>query len=123
MQNTFSGKVVRGDGYGRKIGFPTVNLDIGEVELPPSGVYFGYATLDENNYKAGIVINKDLEGKSTSYGTGKKIEAHLIGYSGDAYGKIVMLKIEKFIREFKNFETEKELIEQITKDIEICSQE
>ncbi|MCC7160232.1 riboflavin kinase [Candidatus Nomurabacteria bacterium] len=112
MQNMFSGKVVRGDGYGRKIGFPTVNLDIGEVGLPASGVYFGFAILGDNNYKAGIVINKD-----------KKIEAHLIGYSGDAYGKIVTLKIEKFLREFKNFDTEKELVEQITKDIEICSQE
>ena len=114
MQYKISGKVIEGDGYGRKIGFPTVNLEFKnkrEEDFPSDGVYAGTGTLESKAYKAGIVI-----------GPGDKIEAHLIEYSGDAYGKEVMLEINKFIREYKNFNTEEELIAQIKKDIEICSQ-
>ena len=106
-----SGFVVRGDGYGRKLGYPTVNLDIEKntEALPPYGVYAGTATLDEADYRAGIIVSP----------TGK-VEAHLIEYTGDAYGKTVTLTLQKFLREFKQFETEEELIEQIKKDLESC---
>lgn len=111
MHYVIKGKVVKGDGYGRKIGFPTVNLDMGTraEALPPPGVYAGMATLENKRYNTGIVI-----------GPGKKAEAHLIGYSGDAYGKEVTLELKKFLREFKKFDTEKELIKQIKEDIEKC---
>ena len=110
MNSIISGKVVRGDGYGRKLGFPTVNLEIKTGELPPAGVYAGSAILDNTSYRAGILINPG----------GKKVEAHLIGYSGDAYGKMVTLEINKFLREYKKFENEKELIVQIEKDLKMC---
>ncbi len=103
------GKVVRGDEYGRKIGFPTVNLSHEDKDLPPAGVYRGKAVLEDTEYRAGIVV-----------GPGEKLEAHLIGFSGDAYGKVVNLEIIKFIREYKKFKTEEELINQIKKDIEQC---
>lgn len=110
MRYTISGVVIKGDGYGRKIGFPTVNLENSHTEeFPPHGVYAGIATLEGKEYKAGIVI-----------GPGDRIEAHLVGYAGDAYGKKVILKINKFLREYKNFDTEEELIIQIKKDIEQC---
>jgi len=101
--------VKRGEGYGKQLGFPTVNLEIGTKELPAEGVYAGTAVLDNQEYKAGIVI-----------GPGEKVEAHLIGYNGDAYGKTVTLSVEKFLRDFKNFENEEELINQIKKDLEKC---
>ncbi|HEV7424063.1 MAG TPA: riboflavin kinase [Candidatus Paceibacterota bacterium] len=109
MNYIISGKVIRGDGYGRKLGFPTVNLDIGKAKLPQTGVYAGTAVLDNVTYRAGILINP----------TGK-VEAHLLGYSGDAYGREVTLQINKFLREYKKFETQEELIEQIGKDLEKC---
>lgn len=104
-----SGIVIKGDGYGKKIGFPTVNLDVGEQELPKAGVYAGNAALEGKEYRAGIVIDSN-----------RKTEAHLIGYNGDAYGKVVMLEVKEFLREFIKFETENELIAQIEKDIEKC---
>lgn len=104
-----SGKVIHGDGYGKKLGFPTVNLEVSTEVLPLEGVYAGIAVLEGIEYKAGIVI-----------GPKNKTEAHLIGYDGDAYGKIVKLEINKFLREYKKFNTEKELIIQITKDISLC---
>lgn len=111
MKNILQGRVVKGDGYGRKLGFPTVNLEIDANEIPKKrmkeGVYAGLALLDDKEYKAGIVIGPD-----------DKTEAHLIGYNGNAYGKKVALIINKFLREYKKFNTEEELIIQIKKDIE-----
>ncbi len=109
MNYIIKGTVVHGDGYGKKIGFPTTNLEVKDQVIPKSGVYAGEAILEDKKYRAGIVI-----------GPGDKVEAHLIGYAGDAYGKSVTLEIEKFIREFKKFETEEELILQIKKDIDLC---
>ncbi len=111
MQYIISGKVIKGDEYGRKIGFPTVNLEVNLGQLPSDGVYCGMATLDVKKYMAGIVV-----------GPKGKIEAHIIGYSGDAYGRPVTLQINKFLREYKKFDSEEELIKQIKKDIDICSQ-
>ena len=110
MRNTIKGKVIKGDGYGRKLGFPTVNLDVNTEEFPAEGVYAGQAILENKKYRAGIVI-----------GPNNKIEAHLLGYDGDAYGKEVTLELQKFIREYKKFKTEKELIEQIKNDIELVT--
>lgn len=104
-----TGKVIQGDGYGRKLGFPTVNLETETKEFPKDGVYSGTAVLEGQEYRAGIVV-----------GPHGNIEAHLIGYHGDAYGKEVMLNIGQFIREYRHFDTEQELIDQIRKDINLC---
>ena len=113
MNFVIKGTVIKGDGYGRKIGFPTVNLEVEhelqKEEFLPRGVYAGTGTLDGIEYRAGIVIDpKD------------KVEAHLIGYDGDAYGKTVILDLKKFIREYRNFDTEEELINQIKEDLQTC---
>lgn len=113
MNYQISGKVIRGDGYGRKLGFPTINLEVGDQELPEVGVYAGIAIMDNKSYRAGILINPQTGNK-------RKVEAHLIGYSGDAYGKQVTLETKKFLREYKKFDTEKELIAQIEKDLKMC---
>ncbi len=116
-----TGKVVVGDGYGRKLGFPTVNLEFakdGPLQnstegLPPPGVYAGTASLMSrgilDTYRAGILINPN-----------GKVEAHLIGFSGDAYDKEVILQLNKFLREYKKFEKEAALKVQIEKDLEMC---
>lgn len=114
MSIILKGIVVKGDGYGRKLGFPTINLEPirqaqGKQESERAGVYAGVAFLDGVVYKAGIAINPN-----------GKIDAHLIGYDGDAYGKQVVLTANKFLREYKNFNTEEELINQIKKDIDLC---
>lgn len=113
MEYKIKGKVIHGDGYGKKIGFPTVNLEITQGSpvqvLPKDGVYSGMANLEGVEYKAGIII-----------GPKSKVEGHLIGYNGDAYGKEVILEIKNFLREYKKFDTEEELINQIKKDIDQC---
>ncbi|HEY4493964.1 MAG TPA: riboflavin kinase [Candidatus Paceibacterota bacterium] len=114
MDFKITGKVVKGDGYGKKLGFPTVNLEVFSTEeLPPEGVYVGVGILEGGEYRAGIVIGPKKDNKN-------KVEAHLIGYNGDAYGKEVRLKINKFLRKYQKFDTEAELIIQIKKDIDLC---
>ncbi|OGI67105.1 hypothetical protein A2823_02400 [Candidatus Nomurabacteria bacterium RIFCSPHIGHO2_01_FULL_41_91] len=109
MNYIISGKVIKGDGYGKKLGYPTVNLASETKELPKEGVYSGTAALEGKSYRAGIVI-----------GPGDKVEAHMLGYNGDAYDKIVTIEIGKFLRGYKKFNTEAELIIQIKKDLESC---
>lgn len=134
MNYVITGRVIRGDGYGRKIGFPTVNLETKDV-LPPTGVYSGVASLDEKDYRAGIIIrprgkvdpvrSRPLEHESVTVTSGRPasngIEAHLIGYNGDTYGKTVVLEVKKFLREYKKFDTEEELIAQIKLDLQECT--
>lgn len=118
MSYTIKGKIIKGDGYGKKIGFPTINIDRRSFSRlknkPKLGVYAGQVTLINKIYKAGIVIGP-IDKKNLP-----KIEAHLIGYKGNAYGKLVSIEINKFIRNFKNFKTEAELIVQIENDLKKC---
>lgn len=102
MEDVLAGKVKKGKGYGRTIGFPTLNIE--NNSNIKHGIYAGRVVLGKKIYKAGIVI-------------GETAEAYLVGYRGNAYGKIATFKIKKFIRKFKKFKTEKELIEQIKKDV------
>ena len=115
---TFKGKVIHGDNYGTKIGFPTINIDRRNFnslgENIKFGIYKGEVILENKTYKAGIIIGpEDKKGLP-------KLEAHLISYKGNAYGKIVVFKLEKFLRKYKIFKTEKELINQIKQDIKLC---
>ncbi|MFA5999688.1 MAG: riboflavin kinase [Candidatus Paceibacterota bacterium] len=105
----FSGKIIKGDGYGRKLGFPTLNLDTRNDIGAPSGVYAGSVSLDGKEYQAAIVVNP----------TGK-VEAHILNYNADIYGKDVILETKKFIRKYRDFNNERELINQISADIKLC---
>ncbi len=109
MNYVISGKVIHGDGYGKKLGFPTVNLETHNEHIPQEGIYSGNAILDNKKYRAAIII-----------GPAQKVEGHLVGYIGDAYGKEVALELIKFLRPYQKFDTEEELIAQIKKDINQC---
>ncbi len=118
MKYTLSGRVIHGDGYGIKLGFPTANLDRIEFlklkKRPRLGVYAGKFILNGKKYRAGIVIGPiDKRGLP-------KIESHLIGFKGNIYGKKATVQIEKFLRVFKKFKTKEELLAQIRKDLKMC---
>jgi riboflavin kinase / FMN adenylyltransferase len=116
------GRVIKGDGYGRKIGFPTTNLDRRQYKREGMkiklGVWAGTAELVRSNkkqvtsnWKAAIVIGPvDKSGLP-------KIEAHLMGFKGNLYGKYLNIYLNKYLRPFRKFKSEKELIIQIKKDI------
>lgn len=118
MDFKISGKVIKGDGYGKKIGYPTINIDrrnfLSLKNRPDFGVYAGEVELENKKYRAGIIIGP-LDKKNKP-----KVEAHLLDYKGNAYGKKATLILKKFIREFKHFNREEELIAQIGKDLNKC---
>ena len=121
MNYKITGKVVRGDGYGKKLGFPTINIDrrhfVRLKKKPVFGVYAGEVKMLNTEcltFRAGIIIGP-LDKKGLP-----KIEAHLIGYGGNAYGNKVIFELSKFLRKFKKFKNERELITQIEKDLKMC---
>jgi|SRR3990167_101276 len=118
MNYIISGRVIKGDGYGKKIGYPTINIDrknfLRLKKKPAFGIYSGKVKLSGKNYKAGIIIGP-LDKKELP-----KVEAYLINYRGNAYGVKAVFEIKKFIRKFKKFKNEKELIKQIGKDLKKC---
>ncbi len=118
MKYFIQGKVIRGDGYGKQIGFPTANLSrqsyIRLGQKIPFGVYAGYATILScgEKYKAGIVIGPmDTRGLP-------KLEAHLLHFSDDLYGLTLRLELTKFVRPFKKFKNQDELTRAIAGDIQ-----
>ncbi|MCX6797364.1 MAG: riboflavin kinase [Candidatus Doudnabacteria bacterium] len=115
-----SGKVIYGENYGKKLGFPTANLDRRDYQRRHLkirfGVYAGWAEfkLKAKSYKlkAGIVIGP-LDHRGLP-----KIEAHLIGFKGSLYGKKLVIYLQKYLRHFRKFKNEEKLIKQIKEDIE-----
>ena len=112
------GKVVSGTRVGRILGFPTANIDKAEygrsgLSIPP-GVYAGTASVfpEKTLYRAGIVVGpKEGDGLP-------KIEAHLLDFSGDLYGKELELSLFVYLRPYRNFKGEDALKEQIGADIQ-----
>jgi riboflavin kinase/FMN adenylyltransferase len=112
-----SGEVVAGDHRGRKIGFPTANLSvpIGKI-IPAAGVYACRAWIDEKAWEAATNIGV----RPTFDGQGKTVhlEAHLLDFSGDLYGRTVSLDFIERLRGEKRFPDIQALITQISKDIQ-----
>lgn len=108
------GVVEHGREVGRTYGFPTVNLSYSAGKLVPrEGVYGGYVETAKGRYPA--IIN--VGARPTFHVAEKKLEAHLVGFSGDLYGETVRVFFTKFLRPIKKFESAEELKEQLKKDI------
>ena len=111
---TIEGIVKRGEKRGRKIGFPTCNLDLGDYVIPKSGVYASKIILNENSKKKGIVN----VGYKPTFGKNKLLlEAHIFGFKKNLYDKTIKIMLLKFIRKEKKFKNILELKKQIKKDI------
>ena len=101
MNPIIEGKVLKGLGYGRKLGFPTANLDHKQYMKDkmnlPLGIYAGVVFLHHINKirKTAIVIGP-LDKKKIP-----KIEAHILGFKGRLYGKKLTLYLYKFLRPFE----------------------
>ncbi|MBA3700701.1 MAG: riboflavin biosynthesis protein RibF [Planctomycetes bacterium] len=108
------GTVVRGDGRGRKIGIPTANLGACANQEPASGVYAAWATLDDQRIPAALNL-----GNVPTVGGERPltIEAHLIGWSGDCYGRALSLDLIARLRGEHRFATLDALVAQIRADI------
>jgi riboflavin kinase/FMN adenylyltransferase len=105
------GVVVSGDARGGTLGFPTANLRTAPALLVPRfGIYAGSAL----GHRAAISI-----GVNPHYGGAeRRVEAFLLDFDGDLYGERLVVELWQRLRDEKSFDGERELVEQIARDVE-----
>lgn len=112
-----SGKVITGDGRGKKLGIPTANLAVDAIKLlPGNGVYACLATINEQKWAAAsnVGVRPTFDGLEMT----PHVEAHLLGFDGDIYGQVVRLDFMAHLRGEQRFSGIEALVAQIQKDIQ-----
>ena len=109
------GEVVLGDRRGKSLGFPTANvLPDPAVVVPGRGVYAGFVRVGKDVYAACTNV-----GVAPTFERGEgRIEAHLLDFEGDLYGRVVDVSFVRRIRSEKRFSGVDELKAQISRDVE-----
>ena len=112
------GNVQKGRQVGKKIGFPTCNIDINDYVLAKPGVY-AVKVLRKNNskYIKGIA---NLGYRPTFNQKKILLEVHLFNFSGNLYNKLLSVEFLKFIRKEKKFKNVNQLRAQIKTDLNIA---
>ena len=110
------GTIVRGDGRGRTIGYPTANLSGVVTLLPPDGVYAGVAEIDSRTYAAAV----NLGGNPTFDVDERKLEVHVIGFDGDLYGCRLSVRLLERVRGTVAFADSAELTSRIARDVDVA---
>ncbi len=112
---TVSGKIVDGNHIGRTIDFPTINQNFSSGQLVPAyGVYSAETVIDGEKFRAvtNIGVKPTISGERSPLA-----ETHILGFSGDLYGKELDVELTGFIRHEKKFSSLDELKKQILNDI------
>jgi riboflavin kinase/FMN adenylyltransferase len=105
------GVVVSGDSRGGTLGFPTANLAVpANVLVPEYGIYAGAA--DARRAAVSIGVNPHYGGRE------RRVEAFLLDFEGDLYGRRLIVELWQRLREERAFESEAELVAQIGRDVE-----
>lgn len=100
------GKVIKGRGLGRRLGYPTANIRC--VNCPTAGVYAARAVLGGKIYKCVAAVRDNLA------------EILLFDFQGDLYGQELEVEILKKVSEIKKFDNEEGLIKKIKADVNLC---
>jgi len=112
------GKVKKGKQLGKKIGFPTANIDIQDYILACPGVYgVRIKKKGKNNYLKGIA---NLGYRPTFNGKKILLEVHIFNFSGNLYNKYLTVEFKKFIRKERKFKNIDQLRKQIKTDLLIA---
>jgi len=108
------GIVRQGERLGRRLGFPTANVETAPGKVLPRGVFAARAWVGERTHPA--VVNVGT--RPTLGGGALRLEAHLIGFSGELYGHELRLVFLKKLREERAFADLEALRTQIARDLE-----
>ena len=111
-----AGRVVGGYHEGRKLGFPTANIELADrLQLvPETGVYAVKGSIDGGARLAGGMMN--IGNRPTFDGTETTLEVNIFGFSGDLYGHEVSVKFVKRLRGERKFSSAAKLAEQLEAD-------
>jgi riboflavin kinase/FMN adenylyltransferase len=109
------GPVIQGQQLGRKFGFPTANIEVAGILVPPAGVYAAEACVGAERRRAAVNIGH----RPTIHSADPQIhvEAHLLDFDGNLIGQDVELTFLKKLREEKKFPSTEALRGQIAQDI------
>ena len=108
------GEVERGDALGRRIGFPTANVFTGDAQLPPDGVWVVRADAGDGVWRDGVA---NLGVRPTLAGSARRLEVHLLDFSGDLYGKSLDVRFLQHLRGERKFSSVEALQERIGLDV------
>jgi riboflavin kinase/FMN adenylyltransferase len=111
------GEVVRGAGRGRGLGIPTANVRPESELLPVIGIYAGRARLLTGEPIAAAAISVGTNPTFVAGNPPVTVEAYLLDWDGDLYGKRLRLEVETRLRDERRFASVDELLVQIQKDI------
>ena len=109
------GIVVRGEGRGRQLGYPTANVrSERHVAIPADGVYAGWAVLHGRRLPAAISVgtNPTFEGRK------RTVEAFILDFDADIYGVELGVEFVERIRGMEKFDSVEDLVEQMGRDVE-----
>ena len=115
---TLEGVVVHGDKRGRKLSYPTANIELQNKHkiIPKQGVYLIQSDLD-NQVVYGMM---NIGTKPTFDTTNPSIEVHFFDWNGDLYDQTLQVKLLKWVREEQKFDSVEELQAQIHADERYC---
>lgn len=106
MEKVFTGVVQVGNSYAKSLGFPTINIPLTDSSV--SGIYIARVTSEGNVFKAAVFADPERH----------VLEAHLLDFVGDLYGKEVSIELLQFVRPREHFDTEEALQAAIASDVE-----
>ena len=106
-------KVIRGEGRGRSLGFPTINLIIPEDFKYKEGVYAGWVRFEDEVYKGAFHFGSNITFNQSK----KSLEVFILDEKISTSPESVGISLNKFIRHSKKFESKNDLIDQISSDV------
>lgn len=116
-----AGRVVRGDGRGRGLGFPTANLELGDEGLPDDGIYAAWVRIDDDprEWAASVSVgsNPTFDGHRE-----RRVEVHLHDVDLDLYGHVLAVVLVAHLRPTLRFVGVDALIAQTADDVARCRQ-
>lgn len=110
------GLVVRGDGRGRQLGFPTANLAVASSEklIPAAGIYAIRGITRAGSFGGALHLGP----RPTFVGSPPTIELHLLGFDGDLYGEEIRVDFVRRLRDVRPFDSVAALVAQMREDVE-----
>ena len=110
-------EVIHGRKIGRALGYPTANMSLEGYEDVERGVYRSEVDIDGVAYCAmsNVGIRPSVGGKELL------LETHVLGYSGDLYGRVLRVRLVEKLRDEKRFASISDLKKQLTRDYEYIS--
>jgi len=113
-------EVVKGEGLGSKLGFPTANLALDtNLVYPKFGVYYGHCMIGNSQQSYRCLVNIGVR-PSVSNLAKMSIEVHILNFDQDLYGKSIQLSLKSKIRDEIKFPSLNELKAQINDDLKFA---